>query len=521
MVSPSSAAAILPSHSALVPQSLISVARQGMQRVAVSKQDTPTVPKLHGGSFQTFGDALDSALWQPDVSGLEGRVAQTVPFGASASANPTGAQAQLPLSEINGSEGPEQGSSPSDAAANAQRAGTVMPQERDPNARSSQNEAADKIASSEAKKTQDLKPSLTIQPPVPVRTALGPVSQVLSETVGNGVTGSYEGGKVRELASAVPVNQPQTGRLSSASAAQTAPQAGSANAQPNPVGFSGDAEAFQIDLYADAEHLPATESRSVPARGVQVATEPISPGGSSDQQQIQNSSADVASGKILTGKTSVNNQAPATPIDGPTKAVAATQGTQTARRQVVPSGSEEDKRSDKGAMDNSPEAGMLKDAITPPATSIRAPERIANEGSAPLGSTRTGEMVEVAQSSAASPAKEMVVRIQGDGGEVVNVRVLDQGGQVQVAVRSSDPVTAAQLRQDLSSLTSSLDRIGWKADTAAVPTAQAPGLHDASRPDSESQSGYKGSTPGWDEGPAKKRYSTSELWDEVLAGQNG
>ena len=519
MVSPSSAAAILPSHSALVPQALISATRQGMQRAAVSKQDTQSVPKLHGGSFQTFGDALDSALWQPDVSGLEGRIAQAIQFGASASGNPPGAQSQFPATEINGSEGPEQGSSLAGAPTDAQHAGTVMPRERDANVQSDQNEAADKIASSETRKTQDLKPSLTAQLAVPVRSALEPISQVPTDTVGNGVIGPYEGGKAPEIVSAVPVSQSQMGRLTGASAAQTAPQ-GRANAQPNPIGFNTDAEAFQINLYADDEPLQATEPGSVPARGVQRATEPVSPGGSSDQKQIQNSPADMASGKIVTGKTPVNNEAPATPADGATKAVAATQGPQTGRRPVVPSGSEEDKRSDKGAMDNGPEAGMLKDAMTPPATSIRPPERIANEGSAPLGSTRPGEMVEVAQSSAGSPAKEMVVRIQGDGGEVVNVRVLDQGGQVQVAVRSSDPVTAAQLRQDLSSLTSNLDRIGWKADTAAAPTAQAPGLHDASRPDSESQSGQKGSTPGWDEGPARKKYSTSELWDEVLAGQH-
>jgi len=520
VVSPSSAAAILPSHSALVPQSLISATRQGMQRAAVSKQDTQSVPKLHGDSFQTFGDALDSALWQPDGSGLEGRIAQEIQFGASASENPPGPPSQTPVTEIDDSEGPEQGFSLSGAPANAQRAGTVMPREQDANVRSDQNEAADKIASSETRKTQDLKPSLTAQPAVPVRSAPEPISQVPTETLGNGVTGPYEGGKAPEIVSAAPVNQSQTGRLTGAGAAQTAPQ-GRANAQPNPVAFNTDAEAFQINLYADDEPLQATEPGSVPVRAVQRATEPVSPGGSSDQKQIQNAPADMASAKILAGKTPVNNQAPATPPDGVTKAVAATQGPQNARRQVVPSGSEEDKRSDKGAMDDGPEAGMLKDAMTPPATSIRPPERIANEGSAPLRSTRPGEMVDVAQSSAASPAKEMVVRIQGDGGEVVNVRVLDQGGQVRVAVRSSDPVTAAQLRQDLSSLTSNLDRIGWKADTAAAPAAQAPGLHDASRPDSESQSGHKESTSGWDEGPARKKYSTSELWDEVLARQNG
>jgi hypothetical protein len=525
VVSHSSAAPMSPNHSVLVPQAVVGVMRQRMLPATVSKQDALTVPKLHGGSFQSFGDALDSALWHPSTSGLEAEVAQGDESGTSATRMPLGGRVQFPFSEITTSEGPQQRSSLVGVPADAQRTETPVHEDQDPNALTGQHGADDKVVSSGAGKTPELKPRQKIQADVSIRTPPGPLRQTATDTGGNVAAGSYGEAKVPEpgVSNTFSVRQTQAGRSASVRPPQPADQTENANSQPNTHSFRAETEAFRIDLHADTELTREIESSKARPPGMKDGTEPVALGARferSAQEQTQNSTVDVESGKVFAGKASVHGQAPATRADEMTKAATTTQGTQTARRQVAPNASEEDKRSEKASLDSRPEINMPKNAIAQPATAFRTPGGIANENTKTQGGTRPGELVEVAQSSVAGPAKEMVVRFQGNAGEVVSVRLLDQRGQVQVAVRSSDPFTAAQLRQDLSSLTSSLDRIGWKADTAASPTAQAPGLHNPSRSDNESQTGHKGSTPAWEESPEKKKYSTSELWDKVLAGQN-
>ena len=520
MVSSSTAVQISPNLSAVLPQSGIVATRQRTQEAAVSQQNMPAVPKLHAGSFQSFGDALDSALRHPGASGSNTGVSRPVSSGSSAANIAAGLQAEFSLSKTTGSEESDQPSSLLGMSIETLRAGMPAPEAQDPGAGMKRSAVDDESASSDPHKTPAPKSSPQIELAVP-KAPYQSLPLITMGTLDNFVPAPCSEAQASESveANTLAGNQPRSVRLTNASPAQSSAQVGNSNPQPSTPRSYGDTEAFRIDLQADTNLNHGVDLSSALASGVKLGSEPLSPAqsfGNSDQRQIQNS-ADAAPGNAFREKPAGQIQASAGSADGVTKSVTTAQATQPSSRQLIPNGSEEDKSSDKVPMQG---ADILSNSIAPPAMSFPAAGRIGKEGSDPAGNTRPEELAKLAETSAASPAKEMVVRFQGDAGEVISVRLLDQGGQVQVAVRSSDPFTAAQLRQDLSSLTSSLDRIGWKADAPAAQTPQTPTLHDTSRSDSESQNGHKASTLDWDEGPAKKKYSTSELWDKVLAGQN-
>lgn len=123
-------------------------------------------------------------------------------------------------------------------------------------------------------------------------------------------------------------------------------------------------------------------------------------------------------------------------------------------------------------------------------------------------------------SSGTTLMKEVVVKIQGQSGETISVRLVDQGGQVQVGVRSTDPSTAASLRQDLSSLASNLERSGWKTETTSlIPEAVLSAGNSKSGSD-DPESSSKNYNPEWQEQSGKRKQTPADLWDETLDRQS-
>jgi hypothetical protein len=156
-------------------------------------------------------------------------------------------------------------------------------------------------------------------------------------------------------------------------------------------------------------------------------------------------------------------------------------------------------------------------------STVLSPTTLASsvrESGRTLQSSTQVQPTDLQGSSAATSAKEVVMKIQGQSGETISVRLVDQGGQIQVGVRSSDPNTAASLRQDLSSLTSNLERAGWKTEaTSMVPEAVL--TANNSKPgsdDSESSSGRN--YPEWQEQSGRRKQTTADLWDDTLDRQN-
>jgi hypothetical protein len=81
-----------------------------------------------------------------------------------------------------------------------------------------------------------------------------------------------------------------------------------------------------------------------------------------------------------------------------------------------------------------------------------------------------------------APLKDISLQINQPGKEPVDVRVVQQGGEVRVAVHSSDVTLNSGLRQGLSELQGRLEETGyrsemWRPGVSAAPVAAATSAH--------------------------------------------
>jgi hypothetical protein len=132
----------------------------------------------------------------------------------------------------------------------------------------------------------------------------------------------------------------------------------------------------------------------------------------------------------------------------------------------------------------------------------------------PIDLTESGK----SSSQAAGPVKEISIRVQASSGETVHLKVVDQVNQVQIGVRSSNETLAANLRQDLSSLTATLDRLGWKSEPASAPAlvGTATTSEAGSGANDQSDSSHSQTAADWWNNPEQNRRSPSDLWEEAL-----
>jgi hypothetical protein len=91
--------------------------------------------------------------------------------------------------------------------------------------------------------------------------------------------------------------------------------------------------------------------------------------------------------------------------------------------------------------------------------------------SAPKQSSNSpiGPMEEHAASVQPSFRTDLSVRMVGQSGETVNVRVSEKAGEIQIAVRASDSATATEIRHELPAMQAGLERIGWHSETTSAP----------------------------------------------------
>lgn len=91
-------------------------------------------------------------------------------------------------------------------------------------------------------------------------------------------------------------------------------------------------------------------------------------------------------------------------------------------------------------------------------------------------------------------AQEISIRIAQPDASPVDLRVIERSGQVRVDVRTNDAAMQTSLRQDLGTLTSSLQRAGYHAETFTPAAARAAsgaqaGSQDAQQDPSQSRGG--------------------------------
>ncbi len=93
--------------------------------------------------------------------------------------------------------------------------------------------------------------------------------------------------------------------------------------------------------------------------------------------------------------------------------------------------------------------------------------------------------------SVKAPVREFSVRITDPQARAADVRVVDRGGELHVAVRSGDPGLADSLRGDLSNLVSRIERSAVHAEIWRPESSPASGGGSGdSRGDSEGRSGF-------------------------------
>ncbi len=137
----------------------------------------------------------------------------------------------------------------------------------------------------------------------------------------------------------------------------------------------------------------------------------------------------------------------------------------------------------------------------------------------PAASISTGPTIVLPETKAPTPqglVHDVQLRLQGDAGESVSVRLSDRSGQVEISVRSTDQATATTLRQDLSTLSASLEKQGWKTDLSESPLQRAGhDIRDPSNQQPADQQGRQRSSPEWEEPPERKRSSPNDQWADI------
>jgi hypothetical protein len=122
---------------------------------------------------------------------------------------------------------------------------------------------------------------------------------------------------------------------------------------------------------------------------------------------------------------------------------------------------------------------------------------------------------------ATAPLKDISLQVTQAGKESVDVRVVQQGGEVHVSVHSGDAALTSGLRQGLSELQSRLEENGyrsemWKPGTSSAPVA-APSPQSSNN--NQSRSGDGQSQQGGsqqDSGRRNQNQSNQPRWVEEL-----
>jgi hypothetical protein len=79
-----------------------------------------------------------------------------------------------------------------------------------------------------------------------------------------------------------------------------------------------------------------------------------------------------------------------------------------------------------------------------------------------------------------SPVQQIAVRISQGDGAPVDLHVTERGGEIQVSVRTADAAMQTSLRQDLGTLSSSLERVGYRAEMFTTRETPVAPVHEAS-----------------------------------------
>lgn len=480
----------------------------------VSKQNALAFPKLHVGSSQTFGDTLALALGE----------------GADAPAEQSAGSNQNRAGNFTAGD----------------RTGSQQPQSRPPFAIAQDaleltpaaNHVADitpeavgppmvKASAQEAGRTAA--PNPRNEPKLQTETQLKHSAQGLAgESAPITCNIFAPSARPEALSQQTPTasagksvsDQVQIGSMSRTASNRAPAQDGGLKAQDLPPRLTGEVEAFRLSLHlAASTPLPSTSEiprAPWPTGGaIMSGSPPQAANADTEKAALAMSAPEVGSQPQRdTGK-----EATEAPRSSPELRACVSANSVSLKDRENSAGPEPAKPSEIPQAPNFGSGDIAKQVAGPAPAVAFAPVVPAPKGQA-SPPAQPVYMTDGIEASGAKTTREMMVRVEATSGEVISVRLVDQGGHVQVAVRSSDPSTASLLRQDLPSLASTLDRIGWKTDIAGAASQQA-FTHDPARSDNGSQqSSQNGFSLAWNQESARRKPSMAELWDQALDHQD-
>jgi hypothetical protein len=190
-----------------------------------------------------------------------------------------------------------------------------------------------------------------------------------------------------------------------------------------------------------------------------------------------------------------------------------------------------------GGPSTSPSDGFARGFENPAPPNTALPEITDAKPSIAFGtvadSLRTSEIPGAASSPAASaatnsPVQEIAVRIAQPAMPVVDLQVTERAGEIRVAVRTPDPSLETLLREDLGTLTNSLERAGYRAETYFLgsheegPKAAASRQTDFSAEEERSRQGSSTGHPGGSpqgEQQQRQRHHNAQDWNDEMEKQ--
>lgn len=496
-----------PTGASSIPQPATASAQKGVQQAFGSAPALSFAPEWNGGSFRVFSEILSARLKETTASSSSDTTdteeaksdapaaSPSQPVQSSLQYKPALSQPQVDQSSALPEESPREVSSLSVAVSQTfqmpaplknPRSGTMGDTPGSPSQLKSPGTSSAKdqpIPAAQLPREASIASATNISTPIIVQP-----EEAEPGTIRTGSVGTPQ------------LQRPAALQISSARAQDptVAPQQVSGKTD-------ADVQAFQIDLHAGSELTKGSDSEAGGPR-LQV-NENVSNLGTKTSAATQ--APDVSQpGRTNTSsdQSAGDKRSPAAASIQPKTQIPVEQGQPATATQAFSTGS---------GNQNAASGAPAQPAAVPGQFSL-ASTRNMDPNSAPMTSPRSAQANLPIEATRPLAPNQMTVRMEGASGQVINVRFVNQGDQVQVAVRSNDPATSAQLRQGLTSLTDDLSRIGWKADLSAASThATTATLHDAARPETDSQGNNKGSGLDWEQDTPKKKSPGPELWEEL------
>jgi hypothetical protein len=168
---------------------------------------------------------------------------------------------------------------------------------------------------------------------------------------------------------------------------------------------------------------------------------------------------------------------------------------------------------------HSPEIAANGSQIFPTSDSgTKGIDTAAQPNNAAPASSKPGNLPIDQQAETRQPSMktDLNMRIQGQSGESINLRISERAGDIQISVRSSDQSTANVLKHELPSIEAGLERAGWRMENGGMSQSgqdQHEAGRDSQNPDRNRDQNAQSSN--WQDRNQRRKDSSPNAWFEL------